>query len=180
MTSPPKSDMTPKTNQSQRDSTLKTDQSQQDSSLSPNIVPDASGNVTQDSDVPEQVPDAQSNQDSNNQTKDDGDHDHDRTLIRIGDCSDYSWDAKKRQCYCEQCGCDLFFLPQVLSEEGSLDTGIMKSYHRLARHKDKFVHKTMNMIEFANRNNLPLCHKWCRWECFDPKDEDKDNEARAA
>ena len=81
--SPPKSDTTPKTNQSQRDSTLKTDQSKQDSSLSPNIVPDASGNVTQDSDVPEQVPDAQSNQDSNNQTKEEGVHEHDCTTLKI-------------------------------------------------------------------------------------------------
>ena len=88
MTSPPKSDTTPKTNQSQRDTAPKTDQSQQDSASSPNIVPDASGNVTCGSDVPDQVPDAQSNEDSNNQTKDDGDHDGDCTPLKIGNYGD--------------------------------------------------------------------------------------------
>ena len=74
----------------------------------------------------------------------------------------------------------MFFLPQVPSEEDSLDSEILKSHHRHANHKDKFIHEAMKLIDVANRDNLFLCHEWCRWEHFDPKDEDKDNGTRAA
>ena len=80
-------------------------------------------------------------------------------MIAPGDCSNYSWDSKKRQFCYEWCGHDMFFLPQVPSEEDSLDSGILKSYHCLAKHKDKFVHETMKMIDYANQNNVPLCHE---------------------
>ena len=51
VTSPPKGDKIPKTNESQRDSTSSNDQSQQDSSII-----DTSANVPHDSDVPDKTP----------------------------------------------------------------------------------------------------------------------------
>ena len=104
MTSPAQSDTTPKTNQSQIGATLKTDQCQQDLSSRLNVNPDASGNVTNDSNVPIQVPDVRStsNQGSDDPTKDDGTPVNDRTPLKIGDFSGHAWDAKKRQERCIQ------------------------------------------------------------------------------
>ena len=89
--------MTPKTDQSQHVAAPKTDQTQQDPLLSPDVIPDVSGDIANDSDVPPQVLAAHPNQDSIDQTKDDGTPDIDCTPVKIGNCSDYSWDAKKRQ-----------------------------------------------------------------------------------
>ena len=105
--SPSRSDMSPEPNQSRRDSdpktdpSLKTDQSQQDSSSSPNIVHDTSENVPHDSNAPNQVPAAQSSQDSEDQTKDEGVDEQKRFMLKIKDCSWHLWDRDERLYSCE-------------------------------------------------------------------------------
>ena len=103
-TSPSRDDTTSKTDQSQRDATPKTDQSQ-DSSSSANINPDASGSALNNSDDPAQVPNAHSKQGSQDQTKDDGTSDNDRTLVKVTDCNCCNWGSVKRQHCCTNPGC---------------------------------------------------------------------------
>ena len=94
--------------------------------------------------------------------------------------SDCSWDEKTRlSCY-KQCGHDLAFLPLTPSKEGTLDSELMKIYHRHIDHKDQFICEACQMVNRANRDKHFLCHEWHEWDHVNLEDSKKDCEMQAA
>ena len=170
VTSSTKGDTAAKTNESPRDSTTNIDQSKQDSSSNPNIIIDTSLNVLRDSDAPDQVPTMESSQDSYDQTKDEEGNEPDTIGYKPSDYKNYSWNEEQRVNLHKLHGCDLAFLPLMPSKEGSLDSEIMKIYHRCANAKDRFIREACNVVSYANRHKFFLHHEWYEWDYFNISD----------